>query len=91
MSATKTTIINSQTVGDYTKAHNVIATLSDGRKAEFVNADFGHEDYPHVGCQVAVFDADVADAGVIVFHSGDVELIARNGEMVIGRGGKIVG
>lgn len=84
------TIAKSERIGNDMDYHRVIATLSDGRRAEFLHANFGHREYPHVCTRVYVFETDHIDGGVVVHHAGDVELLDRDNKMAIGRGGKII-
>lgn len=86
-----TAITKSTIIGNEMDFHRVVATLSDGRTVEFKNANLGHADYPHIGTGVHVFESDHVEGGVTVFHAGDVELLDRTGQMVVGRGGKIIG
>jgi hypothetical protein len=80
-------ITESKPIGTET-FHEVIATLTDGRKASFKKCSYGQAEYPHAGTAVHVFESDYIDGGVIIYHAGDVAIIDREGEW--GRTGKII-
>jgi len=83
-------IVNTVIVGPKMGFHTARATLSDGRVAEFWQANLGHREYPHALTPVHVFASDHVEGGIVVFHAGDVVMLDKEGRWETGRSGRLV-